>query len=226
MKIEMPSAGTNLSRIGVIGDIHADAPYLLTALEFLARLNLEAVFCTGDIVDGPESVDDCCRMLRKYRVLAVAGNRDQWFLANEMRSLFEATHPLAVADETREYIRALPLVREFNTVRGSLLLCHGIGPNTMKKVRDDDEGYALESNFELQEIIHSGQYRFMVNGHTHYRMVRNFGGLTVINAGAVKREHNPCFLTIDFSGGVVRYYNIATGLGLPVVESGKETCLF
>jgi predicted phosphodiesterase len=210
---------TELSRIGVIGDIHASASSLKISLEFLEDLKLQTIFCTGDIVDGPECVDTCCSLLIEHNVQAVVGNRDQWFTANEMRSIPEATLLQDTTAVTRKFIGSLPLVREYKTAQGGLLLCHGIGPHTMKKVRDDDYGYALETNFELQEIISANRYRIMVNGHTHYRMVKRFGQLTVINAGTIRPGHQPCFLTIDFTKRRVQYYNLIGKMADPAAES-------
>lgn len=207
-----------LSRVGIIGDVHGEATNLSAALSFLNTLSLQAVLCVGDVVDGPESVDACCELLQQHTVFAVRGNHDNWFAANQMRDLPDATLPAHISYETQEYLSSLPSVREFQTSAGPLLLCHGIGKKDMGRITPDDYGYALEMNYELREIAASNHYRFMVNGHTHRSMVRRFGSLTVINAGTLKREHGPCFLTVDFDGGVVQFYSIGGSNG---IVSGK-----
>jgi predicted phosphodiesterase len=117
----------------------------------------------------------------------------------------------------QQYIRDLPLELEFTTAAGNLLLCHGLGKKTMAKVRDDDEGYALENNFELQDLIKSRRCRFLINGHTHYKMVRNFGSMTVINAGSLLYE-DAGFMTLDFEARLLRFYT----LSLPAPVLSKE----
>ena len=77
----------------------------------------------------------------------------------------------------------------------------------MAKVRDDDYGYALESNFELQELIQSRRYQFILNGHTHYLMMRNFDGLTVINAGSLLYE-DAGFPSMDFNERKIQVYSV------------------
>ena len=209
----------SLARIGIIGDVHAELTNLSNVLSYLSDLSLEAILCAGDIVDGPESVDKCCALLQKHQVSAVRGNHDNWFLSNQMRSLPEATLFAHSLPETQEYLQSLPSVREFQTKQGQLLLCHGIDKKDMGRVTPDDYGYSLEMNFELQEVVSARRYQFMVSGHTHRRMVRTFGGLTVINAGSLKQSHDPCFLTADFESGCVQFFSINASGGIEKMEN-------
>ena len=68
----------------------------------------------------------------------------------------------------------------------------------MSKVAPDDFGYALEANDDLQNLVRAGVHRWILNGHSHQRMVRHFGAVTLINAGTLLRHHQPCFLELDF----------------------------
>jgi len=68
----------------------------------------------------------------------------------------------------------------------------------MARVTPDDFGYALEANDELQNLLRNRYYRWILNGHSHRRMVRAFPGLTIINAGTLKPGHSPAFLEVDF----------------------------
>jgi predicted phosphodiesterase len=197
-----------LQKIGVIGDIHAEAVYLQAALEFLRDLPFDALLCTGDVVDGAGDVNTCCQLLADNAVQTVRGNHDDWFLEGQFRDLPDATPIAGIEPDWKEYLSTLPLVREFETPKGLLLLCHGIGYDTMRKVLPDDSGYALESNFELHALIRSGRYRWMVNGHTHQRMVRTIDGLTIVNAGTLLHHHDPGFLTIDFEKGSIQFYEV------------------
>ena len=53
-----------------------------------------------------------------------------------------------------------------------------------------------------------GTPAFVVNGHTHRRLVRTFGEMTIINAGTLYRKHAPCFCIADFEQGFVQYFNV------------------
>jgi predicted phosphodiesterase len=85
-----------------------------------------------------------------------------------------------------------------------------MGDNDMNGVKEDDYGYGLENNDELQALLRSQEYRFVICGHTHRRMVRDFGGVTVINVGTLLGSDDPCFAWIDFGAGQVLFYAITS----------------
>ena len=200
---------TRLSRIGLIGDVHAQDARLKTALEFLRAANVERILCVGDMVDGEGDGNRCCELLREFDVQTVRGNHDRWTLNDQMRELPDSVALSSLSAATIEFLRALPRTLTFATTRGPLLLCHGVGENDMKKLTPDDYGYALECNDELQALMYTGTYRFGVGGHTHQRMVKRFGPLTWINPGALFDHHAPCFALVDFERGRVEFYNFA-----------------
>lgn len=177
------------------------------ALDALASRAAERVFVTGDIVDGVGSADRCCALLRAHGAVVVRGNHDRWFVAGTARELSDATASDGITFETRRMLADLPEMVEIDTVKGRALLCHGIGPNDMAKVTPDDFGYAIDWNEDSQNVVHVGRYRWLLNGHSHRRMVRRFGELTFINAGTLKRDHQPCFLELDFERGSVLVFS-------------------
>lgn len=185
--------------VGFIGDVHAEDDLLEAALDHLKTKGAEVVLCTGDVADGPGSVARCCELLHQRNVQTVRGNHERWLLTGVMRALPEATDAQTLPVEAREYLTNLVATREFSSSLGGLLLCHGLGLNDMARVGPDDFGYAIESNDELQSLMRSPRYRFVVNGHTHHAMVRHFSGLTVINAGTLRRHDDPGFLLVDFA---------------------------
>lgn len=194
-----------LSRIGIIGDVHACDARLESALHFLRSANVERILCVGDIVDGQGDGERCCALLQLFDVATVRGNHDRWLLNGEMREM-EGSAPLeSLGENAVAWLRALPLTLAFETTRGPLLLCHGVGENDMNKLTPDDTGYALECNDELQALMWAGTFRFAVGGHTHQRMVRRLGPLTFINAGALPTWSGPRFLIADFARGCVEF---------------------
>ena len=98
-----PSHGETFTRIGVIGDIHTRADRLQWALSVLHGHEVECIFATGDIVDGPhpEAVARVCQLLQEQRVLTVLGNHDRWLLDEQHRELPEATFVEDVDRTTR-----------------------------------------------------------------------------------------------------------------------------
>jgi predicted phosphodiesterase len=197
-----------LRTVGIVGDIHCEVESLKTALSFLKEARVDRILAVGDIVDGEGDANECCQLLQDFGVATVRGNHERWFLTGQMRDLPEVTMQSEVDRLSRAFISGLPTTRVFDTMRGRLLLCHGLGESDMAGVWPDDQGYFLESNLPLLRLLLEGEYRFVVNGHTHNRMVRRFDDLTIINAGTLYRDHDPCFLITDFEEGFVHFYDI------------------
>jgi putative phosphoesterase len=197
-----------LRRLGIIGDVHAEATHLEAALQFLQTSEVERIICTGDVVDGPDNADECCRLLETHQIITVRGNHDRWLLDGSMRDLPDATPITSMQESSLSFLKSLPVTAPIETVAGQLLLCHGMGENDMQGVTPDDDGYALQWKDELHNLIRAGKFHFVVAGHTHQRMVRRFEHLTVINAGTLYRTFVPCVSIVDFDSGCVEFHNI------------------
>ena len=188
-----------LRRFGILGDIHTEHEMLALALECMSRQTLDAVLSVGDIVDGPGDVNACCRLLAEARAIVVRGDHERWLLEGKMRDLPEATWDDEVDPSSRSLLAALPPTRRLATIRGDLLLCHGTGDDDMLAVGPDDSGYALEVNDPLQALVRAADVELVVCGHSHRRMVRRIGPLTIINAGTLSRYGEPGFGVVDLS---------------------------
>jgi len=124
----------------------------------------------------------------------------------------------ALDDSTRAMLAALPVTLEIATVGGPALLCHGIGSNDMSKLNPDDHGYAVAVSEELQELLRTRRHRWVLNGHSHKRMVRHFPGLTMVNAGTLKRGEEAGFFELDFAAGVARLFEFEGPGVVPALE--------
>lgn len=204
-----------LSRLVLIGDIHTEATRLGHVLRHARSSAADAILSVGDIVDGPEDAGACVEMLREADALVVRGNHERW--------LCDGTplEPFTGSADALDWIARLPPTRSIDTVAGPLLLCHGVGEDDMQRLRFDDEGYALDSNFALEVLLAEGRYRWMVGGHTHEPMVRRFGTLTVLNPGTLARSDEPGFLEVDLGRGTGRWYRV----GLDGVRPGRAVSL-
>jgi predicted phosphodiesterase len=213
----MGDAVTHSSRVvravGLIGDVHSERARLAGVIAHFSTLGLDLIVCTGDLPDGPESgaeIDACCKLLAQAGVLTVCGNHDRWLLDGEQRDLPLATLAEDLSAETLAFLRALPPTAELATPDGLALLCHGVGTDDMAEVLPFDHAHALEDNAPLQALLASGHYRYLINGHTHRPMVRSIAGLTIVNAGTLLREHDPCCAVLDFGGHTARFFDVAS----------------
>ncbi len=194
---------------GIIGDVHGEDAALDAALSFLQSEGpFDVVLCTGDIPakKGIGDANRSCALLQESDVLTVRGNHDRWYVENEeVRRLFGDAQK-QMSPEGEFFLRSLSPLRELETVLGTLLLCHGIGRDDMSGIYpggpDEDVCRALES-YGLP-----GTFSFMVNGHTHQRMVRPLPGLTILNAGSLCWDENPGFLIADFTSATVHLFDL------------------
>jgi len=212
-----------LHRIAVIGDIHCEDERLETVLRHFSLLKVDATLAVGDIVDGEGDVNRVCEMLSKSSVHVVSGNHDRWFLEGRIRDLPHATPLSALHTTARRWLEKLPKTRSFQTARGPLLLCHGMGDDDMNRIYPDSEGYELEANLVLSQIVNEKKYGFVVNGHTHQPMVRRIRGLTIINAGSLCRHDRPVCSLADFDKGAVQFFEVNPNSIVPAAEVTFDT---
>lgn len=206
-----PTRSETYTRIGVIGDIHTRGDRLEWAVQVLKKQSVEALFATGDIVDGPnpERIASICASLREHHVATVLGNHDRWLLDGVHRDLKDATFSEDVDAPSRAFLSSLPQSIELPTPCGLALFGHGLGSNDMTRLTPYDRGYALSNNETLQKILQSARYRFVIGGHTHLRMVRSIAGVMFINAGALHYTREPCCLVLDFAARRAQFFEYA-----------------
>jgi predicted phosphodiesterase len=205
-----------LSRLGVIGDVHCESEALGRVLDVLETMDVEALLCVGDLVDGPGDADVTLDALQARGVQCVAGNHERWFLDGEQRTLDNATS--AINATSRAFVESLPQTRRYATPNGTALLCHGVGEDDEAWLLPDSRGYALQDIPTLRELMLDEEVQFMLGGHTHERMVRVFPGLTVINAGTIHRKNEQTFMLADFGAMRVGFYSAAEGTTGDLVE--------
>jgi predicted phosphodiesterase len=207
-----------LHRLAAIGDVHAEDGRLGVALDSIARLSVDAIVCTGDIVDGHGDANRCCTLLLDANVQCVRGNHDRWLFTGILRDIDGATALTTLTTTSRSFLSQVPATIELPVLGGLALLCHGIGPYDLEKITEFDTDYSLRVNRTLQEVMAAGKYRLMINGHSHTRLIRRVASLTIINAGTLCQS-DPGFLVIDFGQDVIQWHSIADGSAILTDES-------
>ena len=204
---------SRVERLGLIGDVHCEDAILAKALAYLAP-RCDKLVCTGDLADGIGSLDRCCELLARYEVATVRGNHDRWLLEDRVRHIKNANRRADLSANTISFLSALPAEVSVQTSAGAALVCHGIGQRDLAKVWPGSERMPPERSDDLDALIQQGRYRFVLNGHLHFRNMIHFAGLTLLNAGTLKRGHRPGVTLIDFAAGeaVAHSSDPSTGL--------------
>jgi predicted phosphodiesterase len=197
-----PVSRKAIERLAVIGDLHGEHERLALALEWLHGQRVDAIVCTGDIADGRGCINSCCELLEEAGVECVAGNHDRWLLEDRVRHLADAHTRSELNCGPREFLTALPRQRSLTTTRGPMLLCHGIADDDMAKVWPGSPRAGVRRSETLDAVLATGDFRFLVNGHMHFRVLIDFESLLLLNAGTLKGEHGG-FSIVDFTAGSV-----------------------
>lgn len=205
-------------RLGLIGDVHCEDKSLALAIETLRKAGFETLVCTGDIPTGRGNINRCSLLLRMNKIATIRGNHDRWLLRGTLGGLPYATHPSEVDEPTWRFLESLPVTREIVTSRGLAQLCHGLGEDDMESIMPGQPEVELDDHPILHAWRESMRYRFVLNGHSHHRMVRQHHSFTIINAGTLRRDHQPCFAAIDFGQGCVSYWDVLPGPEAVLVE--------
>lgn len=194
-----------IKRLGVIGDLHGEHERLETVLDWFAGEQIDALVCTGDIADGRGCINRSCDLLRQADVLTVAGNHDRWLLTDQVRHLNDAHRRDELSTENEAFLNELPRCRKIVTKLGNLLLCHGVAEDDLGKVWPGRTPQEIKRSPRLDALLESAEYRFLINGHMHFRVMIDFDQLLMLNAGTLKGEHGG-ITVVDFAGDCVTAY--------------------
>ena len=214
-----------IARVGIVGDVHGQVAMLETALDFLRKKWVDAILCTGDLpiknaertVKTAQVTNQCAHILRQDGIYTVCGNHDRYLVENADDTLLAELFPeeAEAGTDALQFARSLPATRQFETPRGNLLLCHGVGKKDTAGIYSGGETESVAEVLHAQEITGENT-AIMILGHTHQRMYRVVAGITLINPGTLLHEkESPGFAFADFAAGIVQFYTIRAGRIVP-----------
>ncbi|MBY4731296.1 metallophosphoesterase family protein [Cupriavidus pauculus] len=162
--------------IGLISDVHGNAPALEAVLDSLDGMGVEQIVCLGDVAGYYSEVNACCAMLRARQVPTIMGNHD-WYLGSgasceRSRSANDCLdyQRRVIEPDHLEWLRRLPRDMQVSGLR----LIHG-------GWRDPLEEYLVPSDAYFEALDGT----FFASGHLHVQYVWKGGQVTYCNPGAV-----------------------------------------
>jgi predicted phosphodiesterase len=183
------------SLIAIISDIHGNHAALSEVLARIDALQVDRVYCLGDVAGYYSQVNECCDELRRRDIPCLMGNHD-WYLAGggfcpRSQSVNDCLrHQRQVI--TEENLRWLATFPVFRTV-GELSLVHGGWCDPIDEYLDEPR----------PDYFDRLQGRFFASGHVHVQTVVSFGDKTYCNPGSVgqPRDNDPTAAFATFDGG-------------------------
>jgi diadenosine tetraphosphatase ApaH/serine/threonine PP2A family protein phosphatase len=156
---------TDLMRIGIFSDVHANAEALTAVLEAFRSERCDKLVCLGDTVGYGASPNECCDLIREvsaFTILgnhdaAVAGRMDYSYYYDAARNALDL-HSRQLTPENMAWLKSLP----YEVKEGDLHFCHGSPVN----LEEFEYIFSIEQAARCLEVWEQlGMSTFI--GHSH-----------------------------------------------------------
>jgi putative phosphoesterase len=182
-----------MRRVAVITDVHANLPALQAALRRIDELDVDGVFCGGDLVGYGPHPNEVCSLIAERAIPTIYGNYD-YAIARDLEDCgcaYITPHDrelgqrsvdwtLAHTDErSKTFMRDLPFDLRFTVGNSNVHLVHG-SPRKVNEYLFEDKPARL-----YERLAGDEEGDVLVFGHTHKPWVHEFGGVLFVNCGSV-----------------------------------------
>jgi putative phosphoesterase len=196
-------------RLAIISDIHGNLPALEAVLDDIARQQVDAVYCLGDLVGYAPFPNEVTERIRGERIPTVMGNyddgvafdRDECGCAyREADERMRGEQSLAwtkarTTSENKAFLRGLPSEIRVEADRKRVLLVHG-SPRKMNEYLFEDRP---DSSFK--RLASSSNADIIIFGHTHRPYTKRIGAVWFVNVGSVGKPRDgnwhACYAILD-----------------------------
>ncbi|MBK8476374.1 MAG: metallophosphoesterase family protein [Opitutaceae bacterium] len=173
-------------KLGIIADIHSNAPALAAVLADLARHKVDLVVQLGDAFNGPIAPAEVMALLRARPMLHVKGNGERMVLAEDpAERSASATYARSVLSEADlAWVAAWPARHD----QPEFTACHGSPRSDLEYLLEEvtSRGVFLRSGADIAARLEETVSPLVLCGHTHLpRVVRLLSGTLVVNPGSV-----------------------------------------
>lgn len=187
--------------IALISDIHGNYVALTEVLRAIDEMNVEAIYCLGDIVGYYPQVNECCEALRQRSVQCVLGNHDWHMISGTLCPRSNSANECLkyqrgiITEENMAWIASFPVYRRV----GALALLHGGWNNPL-----DEYLVPSEDDFRVMPD------RFCASGHTHKQLISRCDAKLYCNPGSVgqPRDGNCRAAFATFDGNDFRLFRV------------------
>jgi putative phosphoesterase len=182
-----------MQRVAIITDIHANLPALQAALRRVDELDVDGLYCGGDLVGYGPHPNEVCALLAERGIPTIYGNYD-YAIARDLSDCgcaYVTPHDRELGQQSvnwtlahtdarsKQFMRELPFDLRFEVGERSVHLVHG-SPRKVNEYLFEDKPARL---YERLAAAEEGDV--VVFGHTHKPWVHEYGGVLFVNCGSV-----------------------------------------
>ncbi len=172
-------------KLGLIADIHADAPTLARTLDLLDTLGAEQTLCAGDLVDYGCCPDETINLVRARGIPCVCGNHDrEIFTRRPAKRKKHHTDPARLSPGNLAYLRGLPFdfVAQYDGVR--VAVYHAAPQNDLELVHPQ-----LLPTDAMEALLQQAGADVLVLGHLHLPIHVETPAGVIVNPGSLLARH-------------------------------------
>lgn len=179
-----------ITRIGLLGDVHAIAAPVTEALGIFRTEGVDEIWCTGDVAGYGDQLEETVELLQAGNCQVILGNHDQWYLErpeSEQNS------------KTAGYLAGLPLMRESEIEGKRLYMVHASPPQSLTdgiRLLDEFGQILVDQKSEWNERLTGFGPEVLIVGHTHQVFTEQLGDTLVINPGSSLFNHACAILSL------------------------------
>jgi putative phosphoesterase len=177
----------------VITDIHGNLPALEATLEAIDAMDVDGVYCGGDLVGYGPHPNEVCRLVAAREIPTIYGNYD-YAIARDLDDCgcaYVTRHDRELGQQSvawtleqtdqgsKEFMRALPFELRFELGSQQVHLVHG-SPRKVNEYLFEDKPASLYERLAAAETA-----SVLVFGHTHKPWIHSYGDVLFVNCGSV-----------------------------------------
>ncbi|KGK87123.1 serine/threonine protein phosphatase [Desulfosporosinus sp. HMP52] len=172
-----------MERIAIISDIHGNLPALEAVLKDIESKSIRRIFCLGDIAGKGPSPTETVDLIKARTEIVIKGNWD-CYLSEQSGSPVLKWHQDRLGIERLDYLRSLPIYKEFYISGKLLRLCHASPNDLFHRVYLTSEINKRLKLFEATPTLNV-EADIVGYGDIHSAHIDNFSGKTIFNVGSV-----------------------------------------
>jgi putative phosphoesterase len=180
-------------RVAVITDVHANVPALEATLRAIDELDVEAVFCGGDLVGYGPHPNEACALIEEREIPTIYGNYDYAIARglHDCRCAYRDPHDREIGqlsvewtlahthERPRRFMLELPFDLRFDLGGRRVRLVHGSPRKVNEYLFEDKPARTFDRIAALADCD------VLVFGHTHQPWAHPYGGVQFVNCGSV-----------------------------------------